>query len=735
MPVVISSGKRTRDKKIDTDAGLIQTSLKRFRITTDAESELRRQALEDLTFSIGTGQWDASVKANREIEGKPCLTLNRIPTFLRQHTGEVRQHRPAMIVSPVGNGATASVATIHQGVLRHIEVASFADTVYDDAYDMMLRIGWCPGRVDIEYTHEMSFDQEPRINGIENPFSTYLSPVRKPNGTDPLWAHVVQDMSKEEYEEKHPDSVMAGFMRQRPVNFPSLVGNAEPEWVTRAGVRVAEYWWLELAMDTLCLLPDGSTHLKTDLAKDLIPHIEDERQVLTRKVCWCKHNAVEVLDREEYRGKYIPIFEVNGVRLNVNGKIYKCGLVRDARDAQRIYDFHVTRAVEQVDMYSKDPVWIPEGNANHEEEYRQMNRKNFPYMLYKARTDDGHELPPPFRMGRETPIQAMQTIVQQADYDMKSIIGIYGTGPGEAATPNESAFAVLTRQRQTDTGMVNWSDNLNRAIRDVAKILVDLWPKYIRAARVQRIVNPDDTMKHQVVFNSELSDRDAAEALLDPEEGMTEAYDVGAGLYDVTLSSGPQYSTARQEGFRALTVMVTQKPDLLPIMGDVLFGFADWPGAKILADRFRKMLPPQLQEQSDTDKDSQIANLQNALTSFQQQHQQLVVELNRAQDDIRTNRLKLESNERVALGNNLTQLILQRMKSSDAAAQATMDAQIQSILMRLQLLHSNMSVEQEAGAGPSVPELPAKVEPRPQPVTPAQPVQPIPGTAGTGGAQ
>src|SRR5579862_820797 len=236
MTVVLSSKSIRRSKKLDKDAALIEKSLKRFKITGEAESEWRKQALEDLRFSVGTGQWDEAVKANREIEGKPCLTVNRAPAFLRQYTGEERQHRPAMLVSPVGDGADLEVAKIHQGVLRHIEVASFADVTYDNAYDMMMRIGGCPWRVVTDYISPTSFSQEPRIVPIENPFSAYLSPIRQPDGSDPLWAHVIEDLGKEEYEEKYgKDSELA------KLRFPTELGNAAPGWVTKDGARIAEY--------------------------------------------------------------------------------------------------------------------------------------------------------------------------------------------------------------------------------------------------------------------------------------------------------------------------------------------------------------------------------------------------------------------------------------------------------------------------------------------------------------
>jgi hypothetical protein len=726
VPVVLSSKSKRRNKAIGADEELITKSLKRFKITAESESESRRSGMEDLEFSIGTGQWDAAVKANREIEGKPCLTINRAPAFLRQYTGEERQHRPAMLVSPVGAGADLEVAKIHQGVLRHIEVASSADVTYDNSYDMMMRVGWCPWRIKTDYVNDRSFDQEPRIEPIENPFAVYLSPVRKADGTDPLWAHVVTDYSKEEYMAEFGETTLA------KLSFPTQQGNSEPQWVTKDGARVAEYWWLELTNTVLHQLDDGTTVTREEIAEEDKARVVGQRDTIVRKVHCVIHDAMRVLKKYDYLGIYIPLPEVNGVRLNVNGKIYRAGMVRDYRDAQRIYDFMVTRAVEQVDMCSKDPLWIPEskGNANHAEEYRQMNRKNYSHLFYEAWDDQGRALAPPSRAGREAPIAAMKELIQQADYDMKAVIGIYGPSLGEeSGNAQESGFAIMSRKEQSDTGALTWHDQLNRAIAWQGKILLDLWPRLIPAARVQRIINPDDSTKHAVVFNSQHSDPEEAQKMLNAALGMKKAYDVGVGVYDITLSSGPMYPTARKEAFAALSAVIQTEPQvMLPLVGDIWAKNGDFPDADVLADRFKKLLPPNLQDGDADDMQNQLAAAQAQLKTLSDQHNIMVQELNRASDTIRTKRLDLESRERVALWNNWTQLMLQRLKAHDGAAQAALDAQLEAIQMRMTGLHENLSIEQEAGAAPDTPELPGQVEPKVQPVTAAAPTprpQPI----------
>jgi|SRR5579872_181681 len=732
MPVVLTSKSKRLASRINKDQELITTSLKRFKITAEAESKWRTAALEDLRFSIGTGQWDEAVKANREIEGKPCLTINRAPAFLRQYTGEERQHRPAMVVSPVGNGADLEAAKIHQGVLRHVEVVSMAEVTYDNAYDWMMRTGSCPWRVKADYVHERSFDQEPRIESIENPFCVYLSPVRRPDGTDPLWAHVITDYSKEDYVAEFGATDMA------KLNFPSQQGANAQAWVTKDGARVAEYWWIELQRKTLCLFDDGTTKLQDDISKQDRARIVDDRETIVRQVHCVKHDALRILQSYDYLGIYVPFPEVCGVRLNVNGEIYRAGMVRDYRDAQRIYDFMVTRQIEQVDMVSKDPLWIPAENAQWGEDYRQMNRKNFSHLFYKAYDEAGHQLPVPQRAGREAPIQAMSEVIRQADYDMKAVVGIYGPGLGEeAGNAQESGFAILTRQQQSDTGMVTWHDNLNRAILWQGKILLDLWPKLISQAKVQRIVNPDDSVKHAVVFNSQYTQRgpngelpEDAQKLLNVAMGLKKAYDVGVGDYDLVLSTGPMYRTARQEAFKALTAVIQENPQMmLPMVGDIWAKNADFPDADVLSSRFKKMLPPNLQDSEADDLQSKFTQAQAQLAQLMQQYNIVVQEMTRASDTIRTKRLDLESRERVALMNNWTQIMVQRLKSHDEAAQAAMDAQLAAITQQLTAMHEGMTIEQDAGAAPNTPELPNSVEPRVQPVTPAAPTprpQPIP---------
>ena len=454
---------------------------------------------------------------------------------------------------------------------------------------------------------------------------------------------------------------------------------------------------------------------------------EDERDVVTRKVCCAKHNAVEVLERYDWLGKYIPYVPCDALKLNINGRLYKAGMVRDAKDPQRLYNIEITGAAEMIALAPKDPLMVAEGSIdNHEEEYRLANRKNFPYLYYKPYDEEAKQLPPPQRAGREPPIEAMSKMVQQADYDMKSVIGLYEPGLGEQG-PQESGIAILTRQQQSDIGGVNYSDNLNRAIRYQGKILVDLWPKLISSARLQRIIKPDDSTKHAVVFNSQYSERGDAEAMLQ-DPGKDKVYDVGVGQYDCVISTGPNDKTARRESAKAMMALVTAEPTLFPVIGDLMIKSMDWPGAEALAERlhaYMMVTMPQLAQIEQGDQAGELVQLRTQLAALSGQHNQMVAELARATDTIRTKRLDIESRERTALLESRTQLTLQALKSNHEAGMAQMNSVMDAISHRLELLHESMTPEQDAGPAVPTPELPGQVEPKVQPITPASPVTPV----------
>lgn len=626
-----------QDKKdgLKGDEKLLQQARERFKLASDAEESIRREALEDLRFRAGE-QWPENIKIDRQNTGRPCLTINRIPQFLRQVTNEIRQNRPSIQVNPVDDQADPETAEILQGIMRHIEVSSDADVAYDTAAEHAATFGFGYLRVITDYVDERSFDQEIRIERIRNPFSIYFDPeCQKPDYSDARWAFVVQDVDREEYRALYPDSELSGLADM------TTVGDQAPGWINGKSVRIAEYWHIDHEEQELALLPDGSV-MPADMVPEGVPVLRT-RTVQVPKVYWCKVNGLEVLEKQEWPGRWIPIVPVLGDEVIVNGERQLYGLVRFARDPQRMYNYWATAETEMIALAPKAPFIGAAGQfEGFERQWQSANVRNLPYLEYKPVSHAGVPMGPPQRQVYEPPIQAISHARMQANDDLKATTGIYDASLG-ARSNEQSGRAILARQREGDVANFHYADNLARSIKHLGKILLDLIPRIYDAPRVMRIIGAEE-VERVVQINAPTRDK-----------GVERIYDLSIGEYDVTVSVGPSFSTKRQEAVDSMLQLSQAYPPLMQVAGDLLVKNMDWPGASEIAERLKKLLPPNLQEEQE---DQQVPPaVQAQMSQMAQQNEQLSQALNQATDDLRTKRLEIESRERIEAMKAQTELV------------------------------------------------------------------------------
>lgn len=626
-----------QDKKdgLKGDEKLLQQARERFKLASDAEESIRREALEDLRFRAGE-QWPENIKIDRQNTGRPCLTINRIPQFLRQVTNEIRQNRPSIQVNPVDDQADPETAEILQGIMRHIEVSSDADVAYDTAAEHAATFGFGYLRVITDYVDERSFNQEIRIERIRNPFSIYFDPeCQKPDYSDARWAFVVQDVDREEYLALYPDSELSGLADM------TTVGDQAPGWINGKSVRIAEYWHIDHKEQELALLPDGSV-MPADMVAEGVPVLRT-RTVQVPKVYWCKVNGLEVLEKQEWPGRWIPIVPVLGDEVIVNGERQLYGLVRFARDPQRMYNYWATAETEMIALAPKAPFIGAAGQfEGFERQWQSANVRNLPYLEYKPVSHAGVPMGPPQRQVYEPPIQAISHARMQANDDLKATTGIYDASLG-ARSNEQSGRAILARQREGDVANFHYADNLARSIKHLGRILLDLIPRIYDAPRVMRIIGAEE-VERVVQINAPTRDK-----------GVERIYDLSIGEYDVTVSVGPSFSTKRQEAVDSMLQLSQAYPPLMQVAGDLLVKNMDWPGASEIAERLKKLLPPNLQEEQE---DQQVPPaVQAQMSQMAQQNEQLSQALNQATDDLRTKRLEIESRERIEAMKAQTELV------------------------------------------------------------------------------
>lgn len=653
---------------------LIQQALDCFRLADDAESKLRKEMLRDLRFAAGE-QWDPAIADDRRADGKPTLVIDRLSGPIRQVVNQIRTSRPAIQVNPVDSGTDVQTAQDLQGLIRRIENISDAEVAYTWAAEHQVKMGrgfWrvvtdyvAPTGVVVDSMSPTDFEQDIYIRRIKNQFAVYFDPGSQAvDGSDAQWAILVEDLTREQYQARFGKqtaygSTLAGLSLVEIQG----IGDAPPNWITEETIRIAEYFYTEYEPVTVCLLGDGTVVEKpTKKAAMRALDIRAERQVRKPKIKWALINAMEVLDRRDWPGSFIPVVPVYGEEWVIDGQTDYRGIVRMGIDPQRMINYERSTQVETVALAPRSP-WLVD--AKSIEQYKSMwdtaNRRNWAYLPYDSLAVNGAQVPLPQRMFGEPPIQAMVLLGQQFENDLRASTGFFDV-QGDEQRPEQSGKAILARQRQGEVGNSHYLANLGRAIKHTGRIVLDLMPAVYDTPRVMRILDPMEQPKTVAVGPTDQIQEQGLHAQADS------LFDPRVGRYDITISVGREYESARQENVEVLSTALQSNPALWPVIGDLLFEQMDSPIAKQVAERLKPKqddVPPEL-----------AAQMQQMQQALQQMQQQIQTDAVKQQAETQRLQMKLAAEEQRSQRDAVVKLTDIEARINQAVAQALIAQQV-----------------------------------------------------------
>ena len=579
------------DKK--DDSAIIAEARKQFDRAAEAEQDNRADGLEAIEFARLGKQWPDGIKTQRETEGRPVLTINKMPAFIRQVVNDSRQNKPQIKVAPVDDKADKETAKVLGGIIRSIEAASSADIAYDTAIEnaVQYHVGYIG--VDIDYSDDDSFDLDLHIRRFLNPAAVYGDPDgQSADGSDWNVAFVVEPINKAEFERRYGKTAAYSWD-------DTIWTGVDEAWRTEETIQIAEWWTREPYQRKIALIEvtDPQTGEREEITVDLdkletdpdlamlgtlmeagLATIVKQREVQAHKVRQRIINGVEVLEDNEWPGRYIPLIPVYGDEFNILGKRYIRSLVHDAMDAQRMFNFWRTAATELVALAPRVPYIGPKGFAKvMPEAWATANTVSHPYLEY-----DGAQ--PPSRQPLDSGVAAgaLQESLNASD-DMKAILGIYDASLG-ARSNETSGRAIMARQREGDVSTFHFIDNLSRSIRQVGRVLIDLIPHVYDSRRIARVMGEDGNVD-DVPLNQERE--------IEQPDGSTvmAIHNLSVGKYDVTVMAGPSFTTKRQENAYNMVEFARAVPQAGALMIDKIAMAQDWDGADEIAERAKAMMP------------------------------------------------------------------------------------------------------------------------------------------------
>ena len=703
----------TKPEPPEQDNAFLTTALSRWRTVDTAEGggagSMRFEGTLDLKF-LNLQQWDENQERDRLAEDKPALVIDQIGEPYRQLTGALRRARPSIQFNPVDNTADVDTAEIAQGLYRHVENTGGAKAARDEAAKGMCGPGWGYYRLITEFEYDQAalppnqdgtfppelFDQCIKYQAIENQFTVFRDPscpLHEP--WKARFCLIIEAVPEDTFTEKWPEAKMPG-----PADFAAL-GITAPEWYPEGFAWVADYFYVEETPgETVAMLQDGRV-VPLAQAPDGVPILQ-QRTPIIRKVYLAKITGAEILEGNydktagrEFPADFIPVIPMYGESITVDGKRTLRGIVRAARDAQRMYNFTASEIVYELALAPKSKALVPFGGTEDlEEMWKQSPVKAFPALFYNAFDSQGRPLPPPVvaQFTDPTKIQALTVNLSQHKADLRSTTGWYDATDPSRKNTDQSGKAILARKEAQAEGSVNYTENYGLALQYEAMVGWSMIRRvYARTGRVLRIVGlEDDQQTEEVVYGQPRKSGKGKRA-------VQRAFEWGAARFDFVVSIGASYATRRQEGAQTTMELVEVAAKVHPPMAAALMPNAikqmDIPGSQELSDIAKRTLPPELRGEEDEGEDDPEA-MKAQLQQAEQKMQEMGQVIQGLQDAVKTDQVKAEadlqkaqlsaqSDQQTAQQSDQVKLAIEQAKIE---ATAQVEAQkIQADLMKVQM--------------------------------------------------
>lgn len=599
-------------------------------------------------------QWTERDYNDRVNSGRPALTIDQLSQFVHQVSNDIRQNTPTLTVIPDGQEASDDAAEVFKGLIRNIEYISNADDVYDTAANNSVKssIGFI--RIDHEYCCDETDEQQLVIKRVINPLACWIDPDSiECDGRDAKFGFVVDRITKKDFKRLYPGKEVSSF---------EVDGIDAAKLSDEDHIQVAEYFEIE----------------------------ETERQgngtriLTTRKVMRYKLSGKDVLEKTSFPGKYIPLVPVYGEEAWIEGKRHLFSLIRKSKGAQMMYNVWKSLETEIIMKQPQAPVMVAEGQI---EEYMDdwKNPSKSMALRYKPLNIDGVPIGAPQRLAPPGVPAGIVNASRETVDDIKATMGLYNASIGQRSNET-SGVAINQRKQEGDVATFHFYDNLVRSITHVYRLLVEAIPEIYDTGRIIRTIGVEDEPK-QVGINGMKA------------EGQEEVVDLSKGKYTVRVVPGASYTTKRQEAQAFYSEIAVKQPELIGVMGDLLFANADFAGAEAMSERMKKVIeqthPGLIDPEDGEAPDPQVIALQQQLEQAkaimqqgQQEIQDLQMQVKDKTADIQVKEQTLQAKAMETQSKNE----LESMKLQNEQLKAQMD--IQKSMRELELKEAELAIKE-----------------------------------------
>ena len=566
-------------------------ALRRFDAIQSALRDERLQCLQDRRFySIAGAQWEGPLE--QQYENKPKFEVNKVGLAVQRVVNEYRNNRITVdFVSR--DGSPTEMADVCNKLFRADEQDSTANEAYDNAFEEAVGGGFGAWRLKAVYEDDEDPDNDHQRIRIEPIYdadtSVYFDlQAKRQDKADATHAFVLYSITRDAYIEKYGDD---------PTTWPKEVYQTMFDWDTPDVVYIAEYYCIEEVNEKQLTYRalDGTEekYLESDFEKDddleetlsaIGSEMVRERTIRRKRVRKYLMSGGKILKDDGYiAGKCIPIVPVYGKRWFVDNVERCMGIVRLAKDAQRLKNMQLSKLGEISALSSiEKPIMTPEQVAGHQVMWAKDNLENYPYLLVNPITgpDGSMQVAGPVAYTKSAAVPpAMAALLQVTEQDIDDILG--NQREGDKIVSNISGDAVEMVQQRLEMQAFLYMSNYAKAVQRCGEI----WLSMARDVYVE----PKRKMKG-VDEEGRASTVELMQPAMDENGALVHRNDVTQATLDVVTSVGPSFTTQRAATRRTLLSMMqfAQDPQIQKMLLAALMQNIEGDGVKDVAKFMRK---------------------------------------------------------------------------------------------------------------------------------------------------
>lgn len=614
------------------------------------EAEVLKKAREDLTLWDGyfnenivrgrddmnfllRDQWSAVERSEFSRLFKPAMTFNKLYDVTKKIAGEQRKNKPDLMVRSLTGKADQKQIDLRADLVRTICYKSQNDLVYQTAFKSALMMGYGAFEIVLEYDNPHSFNQIPRYELIPDASRTSFDPcASKPHKGDGNFCSRQYLYTKQEFYATYPHVL-------DPISYSDPRSLLDFQWETRDTIVVCKYTRKEWFPLKLFLLSDGrsvteeewddmqeeikmkeqladSSEIVGSIIRKDIPRIVGERMSKDYRIRQYVLTQNQIIEFSDWPSKYLPIIFVDGDSNYLNGQQYTRSFIHEAKDSQKFVNYVGSEIAAEIKNRRREQ-WLgtPDNIIGNEQMWRNPELQSG-ILIAKADPKTG-QMPQKLPAWELSPTLLQQ--FQRGSQDMREIMGF---SENEALQGHDmSGKARRERKLEGSMSAYVWFDNLNQAVEQGGRVILDLLPIVAGEHERPMIVSKADGRTESIVLNKKTGESENGEPIRDNI--------LDSGDYDIEIDTGPSFAVQKEVALEFMQQTLAANPQVFPLIADLWAKNLDVQFMPQMAERFKTLVPPDiLAKEEGKPSPPKQPNPQEQMMQAQMQAQQQQMKMN-----------------------------------------------------------------------------------------------------------